>query len=493
MTTLTLNPIVSGSLDLTANPIVDTAHPWIDPRNYGAVGDGVTDDTSAIQAAVTAAIALNGSLILPTPPVSWKITNTINFLPSGANTTFRLDVNAAGGINAIKWGGAASKSMFYIKGLKDSTWRGLKLQTPGTTSSVIGYDLDTDATYASTSTNTFIGCHFFDSGTGTGNHGWRVGNDAAASDESFYQWNNCRVSGGTNSGSYGWRIMNSNAKLMTWYTCGADHMDVCWSNDGNTNGGEFYWYACGGTLNNVDFQLYGSNTYGVYGGRWESGKRFLDTVNSSAVGVMSFDAVKLATYAPSDNIVFYLNNKPFLCSITNLQAYGADYTAAFITANNTSSGPGYLRVTGAVRTASSAIVPITLGTNATQGLVVEAHIIRTNSAQQPVNGITLAPDTPKSLTYGASVATNAAWKGPYKITVTNGTAFTVANPANPYARDITYDILNSSGGAMGAITWDTQFLLAGAFTNPANGKRRTITFYWDGTSWVEKNRAAADI
>lgn len=46
---------------------------------------------------------------------------------------------------------------------------------------------------------------------------------------------------------------------------------------------------------------------------------------------------------------------------------------------------------------------------------------------------------------------------------------------------------------MGAITWNAVYKLAGAFTNPADTKRRTITFGYDGTNWVEQSRAAADI
>lgn len=97
-------------------------------------------------------------------------------------------------------------------------------------------------------------------------------------------------------------------------------------------------------------------------------------------------------------------------------------------------------------------------------------------------------------TYGASIATNAGQGNYHRITVTNGTAFTVTNPTNlQTGQPLTYDVLNSSGGVMGAITWDTLFKLAGAFTNPASTKRRTITFYYDGTSLIEVNRAAADI
>ena len=58
---------------------------------------------------------------------------------------------------------------------------------------------------------------------------------------------------------------------------------------------------------------------------------------------------------------------------------------------------------------------------------------------------------------------------------------------------LVYVITNNSGGAMGAITWNAAFLLAGAFTNPASTKTRTIEFLYNGTNRIELNRAAADI
>lgn len=106
------------------------------------------------------------------------------------------------------------------------------------------------------------------------------------------------------------------------------------------------------------------------------------------------------------------------------------------------------------------------------------------------------PDTPPSvvLTYSASMTPNAGARPWQKITVTNGTAMTINSPTNPVdGASLTFDIFNNSGGAMGAITWNAVFKLAGAFTNPATGKHRTISFYYDGTSWFETNRAAADI
>lgn len=56
----------------------------------------------------------------------------------------------------------------------------------------------------------------------------------------------------------------------------------------------------------------------------------------------------------------------------------------------------------------------------------------------------------------------------------------------------TFEILNSSGGAM-TTTWHAAYNLAGAWTDPANGKRRVITFFYNGTNWIEQTRTGADI
>lgn len=99
-----------------------------------------------------------------------------------------------------------------------------------------------------------------------------------------------------------------------------------------------------------------------------------------------------------------------------------------------------------------------------------------------------------ALAYSATIATDANLGELFTIAATDTSAYTISNPTSACAgMKITYDIKNSSGGSMGTITWGNKFLLAGAFTNPANTKRRTISFYYDGTNWVETNRAAADI
>lgn len=99
-----------------------------------------------------------------------------------------------------------------------------------------------------------------------------------------------------------------------------------------------------------------------------------------------------------------------------------------------------------------------------------------------------------TITYSSTMIPDAALSSYQKITPTNTTAMTISAPTNPaVGLWLTLDFLNSSGGTMGVVTFNAAFKLAGAFTNPASTKRRTITFRYDGSNWVEMARAAADI
>jgi hypothetical protein len=126
----------------------------------------------------------------------------------------------------------------------------------------------------------------------------------------------------------------------------------------------------------------------------------------------------------------------------------------------------------------------------------------------PINGIVANPNlanlqwgwpnlTKATPTYSASITPDAS-AGPWQtITVTNANAFTINAPTNApdsgHSAELTVEILNSSGGAMGAITWNAAFVLVGgAFTNPASTKKRCIRFEWNGANWIETSRAGAD-
>jgi hypothetical protein len=109
-------------------------------------------------------------------------------------------------------------------------------------------------------------------------------------------------------------------------------------------------------------------------------------------------------------------------------------------------------------------------------------------------GIGLSPRV-VSATYGTSIAVDVALGSTFKVTPTDGAGFTVAAPTNGYTggQRITITIANSFG-ALGAATFAGSYHLAGAWTQPANGNRRSITFEYDGgTLWHEVSRTAADV
>jgi hypothetical protein len=99
----------------------------------------------------------------------------------------------------------------------------------------------------------------------------------------------------------------------------------------------------------------------------------------------------------------------------------------------------------------------------------------------------------RTLTYSASMTVDPAVAETFSVTATNGTAFAfVITSASLRAGYITIEILNSSGGTLGAATFTGCTLTGGAWTQPANTFRRSITFFNNGTSYIEIARSAND-
>ena len=91
-----------------------------------------------------------------------------------------------------------------------------------------------------------------------------------------------------------------------------------------------------------------------------------------------------------------------------------------------------------------------------------------------------------SPTYGTTVSIDALLGDEAVITVTNATGFTINNPTNGVAGDwLNIEVRNTSGGVMATPTWDTAYKMA-TFSKPQNGTRRSVTFRYNGTQWVEK-------
>jgi hypothetical protein len=93
-TTTALGSFTQTGTGAVARTLTSKLADIIDVRDFGAVGDGVTDDTTAITNAIAAATAANARLVLPVPPHSFRVTNTVNFrnlTVDGAGSTIYVD------------------------------------------------------------------------------------------------------------------------------------------------------------------------------------------------------------------------------------------------------------------------------------------------------------------------------------------------------------------------------------------------------------------
>src|SRR6266851_3246964 len=93
--------------------------------SYGAVGDGVTDDTAAIQKALNALGPTNPTLYFPAG--TYRITQTLTLAA-------QLHVNVIGQDPAntiIAWGGSSGGTMLYINGVAYSRFNRLTFNGQG--------------------------------------------------------------------------------------------------------------------------------------------------------------------------------------------------------------------------------------------------------------------------------------------------------------------------------------------------------------------------
>jgi hypothetical protein len=102
--------------------------------------------------------------------------------------------------------------------------------------------------------------------------------------------------------------------------------------------------------------------------------------------------------------------------------------------------------------------------------------------------------------YSSSMTVDVQAGGILTITPTDSSAFTVSSIVASEGRSqvFTVCIVNTTGGALGTATWSTGaagFKLAGAWTQPATGNRRYITFAFDPVAnrSYEVSRSAADV
>ncbi|WP_426670934.1 glycosyl hydrolase family 28-related protein [Mucilaginibacter sp. McL0603] len=120
---------LKDAVSKTGDEFVGPFKSWLNAKTgFGAKGDGVTDDTRALQAAFNAAGNGTGNSTLYLPPGTYLITGTLTI-----NNHLNISIVGANPVNTIiKWGGVAHGTMMQINGTAYSkfdrlTWNGNRI------------------------------------------------------------------------------------------------------------------------------------------------------------------------------------------------------------------------------------------------------------------------------------------------------------------------------------------------------------------------------
>jgi hypothetical protein len=140
---------------------------YISVNDYGAVGDGVTDDTTAILAAIAAATARTNTQVL-FPSASYKVTSTLNILCTSnvrlvGNGSILDFSSASAAVTAILFYGIGNGAPYYQI---NTGMTGIMLNGPGRFTASVGLDHSGTGTLGA-SHITHDRCNIYNFGTGT--------------------------------------------------------------------------------------------------------------------------------------------------------------------------------------------------------------------------------------------------------------------------------------------------------------------------------------
>lgn len=520
---------------ITAASLNALKNSYFNVKNFGATGDGTTSDTTNITAALTAATASKGVVFLPpgTYVASVTIPNGVTLIGSGRATTWIKGVLTIGSnvvIRDLKFGntgvrgdfganaddvliencwlfGGNGESMIYMNNNKITNVRFVGCEISGNTSGGNGVQIVDKGTVAKHFENiTFTRCWFHsndrmnfeciqrdDGGSFPVVSGYRnislydcVLDSAAAGVDSInvsYDGGILADSSVRSSGYSTVRGCRITGGLACLELAGATDMLVEGNDMFTTDGSILSMSAYGAATTERHIARFVGNKFAGTGDvtLYGEGVAFIgNDVKTSA----SLRLIACAHSIVSGNVIetsgttaISIEHSKNNVFTSNQVRGGSGQSFLFIyteTTNNLVDG-NYL---------DSLNVQFDIRDGTTQyfgkNMLLFAGVYYITERSIDINNIT----------YSTSVTPEPS-RLIQKITVTNGTGFTINSLAQ--GGIMTFDIYNNSGGAMGTITWVSAYKLAGAFTNPANGKHRTISFYSDGTNWIETNRATADI
>lgn len=301
-------PLSAARLNhIEAGIVQAAAAPTFNVRNFGAHGNGKSDDTTAFQRALTAAARSGGTVVIPQPSHSWIISRTLLIQPVASQSQGSLDIQGSGQAGAIQWRGGSNAPVFRCHGWKRSRATGVHLDfTNSRGNHNIGWDIDTTAAQQSTSVVTFENC-FVGLGPHVGNVGWRLGHvSAGIGDISFFTWVNCNVNGVSGvPGQRGWLNEGQNTLNNSWFGGYGGGLETMVSNlsgrgAASAQGDDsMFFYGLGGTRNALDFEFANRGAYLISGGRFELGKTFLLVTRGTNHASVTVQGINISSYSPT--------------------------------------------------------------------------------------------------------------------------------------------------------------------------------------------------
>jgi len=454
----------AGSVVFDNSRVVPVLHPeW-----WGAVHDGTTDDSGAIQAAVHAvsagqvielqtgvyivgaALAINRSLSLRgRNPLSTELrwtggSGTLLTVTAAANyvhlDNFLIN-NTGGGVVGIQINGSHT-AVSRIRTNPAVRWSTAALRTD-TTAAVFNI--------------VFRECQIYSSAAGRENPiglhiGWA---NRVTVDQCYFSGNVVGVRvGAVGAATTSVSVVNSIFDVFA----GADPQHPGAST------------AVGLDLNSgVDSVFVAGNHFEVAGDQTAAG------AGNRAIRISSGKSVAIV-----GNWMGGSGQADTLIHVRNAAVTGVDIRGNYFTRIATARGNGYA---------------VTID-SAAAGALVHVGPNRVNIAAGLVNPMNAYTEVP--LIYGTAINIDASQGNPsgttsFVLNVTNSTAFAINAPTNPTkGQMISLRIRNISRGPMGGVMWALRYKLA-AWVNPANSMSRSITFAYDGVDWIEVSRTVTEV